>query len=65
MSLRFLGTGLILLTLALVGGCHSNTSRYGSCYGQPAVVAASPGCNPCNTCGSPPPPGTIPAVVGH
>lgn len=63
MSLRFLGAGLVLLVLVLAGGCHSQ-SRYGANYCQPGVVAASPGCNPCNTCGTPPAPGTVSAAPG-
>jgi hypothetical protein len=56
MSLRMLGTGLILL-LTLIGGCHSSQSRY-------QCVQSSPCPTPCNTCNSPPPPGTITAVPG-
>jgi hypothetical protein len=68
MSLRILGAGLVLLTLVLVGGCHSSQSRYSATCAQPGVVVASPGCNPCNTCNTAPPPGAITAVVpggGH
>ena len=62
MSLQTIGAGLVLLMLALVSGCHSQ-SRYGANCAQPGVVAASP---PCNTCGTPPAPGTITAVTpGH
>jgi len=65
MSLRILGAGLMLLTLVLVSGCHS-TSRYGSGYCAPSpVVAGSPCPSPCNTCGTPPAPGTITAVPGY
>lgn len=60
MYLRTLCMGLVLLTLVLTSGCHSNQSRYGACYAQPTVVA-SPGCNTCNT---PPPPAPVAAVPG-
>ncbi len=65
MSVRILAAGLVLSLLGLVSGCHS-TSRYGSAYCPPGVtVAGSPCPTPCNTCGTPPPPGTITAVAGY
>jgi hypothetical protein len=64
MSLRILGVGLALLTMLLAGGCHSQPRTTNYC--QPNVCA-SPGCPPpCNTCNTPPAPGTVTAVVpGH
>jgi hypothetical protein len=66
MALRIVGTAVMLLALVVVGGCHSQ-SRYGAGYCQPSgVVASAPPCgSPCNTCGTPPPPGVITAVPGH
>ncbi len=66
MTLRILGTGLVVLMLVLAGGCHSNESRYGVAYAQPGCAVASPGCNPCNTCPAPAPVAVVPApVVGR
>ena len=65
MSLRILSAGLLLLTVVVVSGCHSQ-SRYGAGYCQPnTVVAGSPCPTPCNTCGTAPPAGMITAVPGH
>jgi hypothetical protein len=64
--LKFFGTGLVLLTLAVAGGCHTTNSCYNpcsSCPGQPVVtrsVVVTPGCNTCNT---PPAPVAPTAVV--
>ncbi len=69
MSLRTVGAALVLVVVAVTGGCHSE-SRYGSCYAQPSCcasptpVVATPGCSTCNA----PVPGTVPAAVpgfGH
>jgi hypothetical protein len=64
MALRIVGTAVMLLALVVVSGCHSQ-SRYGSGYCQPTVSSAPPCSPPCNTCGTPPPPGMITAVPGH
>ena len=65
MSLKALVTGLALMPLVLVGGCHTTTSRCNQCPGQPvvasspALVAVNPGCNACNA----PPPAPVATTV--
>jgi len=58
MCVRMLGASLLVASLMLVGGCHSQ-SRYSACCAQPSVTAASPCCpNPAT-----PPPGAVQTVV--
>jgi hypothetical protein len=59
MSIRILGAALALLVF--ISGCHS-TSRYGAAYAPPCPTPCP---TPCNTCGTPPPPGTVAAVAGY
>jgi hypothetical protein len=62
MSVRMICAGLVLATLFVVVGCHSQSGYRSACCGQPNVVAASP-VAPCNNCPQQPV-AAVPAVPG-